>query len=383
MLRSPVFLIPTLVACGSGQTAERSPARIARWNVTPDPAVSIGVVEGAAEYELYEVNGSLRLTDGRIVVANAGSRELLYFDPRGRFLRKSGGKGSGPGEFKWLRRVYHGAADSVLALDWAADRVSVFDPAGSFAYSTTPDAVAARERPLDVWLLGPFLILPDPARTERATVQRTLLRLPRPDGPLPYRVVLPAPGGRLWLREAAGTITTGSRWTVVDSAAHPIAAVVLPPRFDLHEVGDEFVLGRWRDAQDVNYVRLYRLRATAGRAQGIATPGWLGDGVPWTADSAGDDAALRAIATALGTVIMAQERYYADHASYAEDAAGLALELPDVVVTDVLVADRRGHLAVAMHAAVPVVCGIAVGAATPVGWPEGAVTCGRPLPPPP
>jgi prolyl-tRNA editing enzyme YbaK/EbsC (Cys-tRNA(Pro) deacylase) len=85
------------------------------------------------------------------------------------------------------------------------------------------------------------------------------------------------------------------------------------------------------------------------------------------------------MATALGDVVVAQERYYVDHASYAEDADSLALELPDGVVIAVLSGDRRGHLALATHVALPEVCGIAVGAATPIGWSEGAVTCGRPL----
>lgn len=35
--------------------------------------------------------------------------------------------------------------------------------------------------------------------------------------------------------------------------------IVPPDRFDLYEVGDDYVLGRWRDAFDIEHVQLYDL----------------------------------------------------------------------------------------------------------------------------
>jgi hypothetical protein len=384
MLR-PAWQFPLLfvMACTSGQAQRGAPpVAVARWGLDSTPQLAIGVVEGTPEYELYDVIGSLRLSDGRIVVASA-SRELTYFSPEGRFLRKSGGKGGGPGEFTFLRRIYHGAADSLLALDWAADRVSLFDARGDFAYTSTPQAVGAAERPLDTWLAGPFCVVVGPTRPSRALVEETLRRLPRPDGPVPFRIVRPGPGGRLWIRETGATATTGTRWTVVDAAGRPAAVVTFPPRFDLHELGDDFVLGRWRDAQDVNYVQLYHLSTPMASEEGAIAPAWLAGGAPWTADSSGAADALAQVAAVLRALVTAQEGYYADHATYAENADSLALALPEGVGLQVLSADRRGHLAVAAHAAVPVTCGIAVGAATPIGWSEGSVTCARRRPPTP
>ena len=70
------------------------------WRLSPEPAVDIGVLEGAPEYQLFRVGGALRLDDGRIVVANGGTGELRFYDEAGSYLSASGRKGEGPGEFK-------------------------------------------------------------------------------------------------------------------------------------------------------------------------------------------------------------------------------------------------------------------------------------------
>ena len=64
-----------------------------------EPDLVIGVLEGAAEYQLYRVGRPVRLSDGRIAVPNSGSHEVRLFDASGRFLRSVGRLGSGPGEF--------------------------------------------------------------------------------------------------------------------------------------------------------------------------------------------------------------------------------------------------------------------------------------------
>ena len=45
------------------------------------------------------VDDAFRLGDGRLVVANGGSHELLVFDEAGNYLTKWGQKGEGPGDF--------------------------------------------------------------------------------------------------------------------------------------------------------------------------------------------------------------------------------------------------------------------------------------------
>ena len=69
------------------------------WRVSPQPAVSIGTVEGAEDFQLHRVDDALKLRDGRIVVANGGSHQLLVFDGDGNYLTAWGQQGEGPGDF--------------------------------------------------------------------------------------------------------------------------------------------------------------------------------------------------------------------------------------------------------------------------------------------
>lgn len=107
------------------------------WRLPDRPALDIGVLEGDSNYQLFQVAGALRLSDGRIVVANAGSGELRFYDADGTFLSASGRKGGGPGEFQVLRWLGVLAGDSLLTYDGLSRRISVFDPGGGFVRSST------------------------------------------------------------------------------------------------------------------------------------------------------------------------------------------------------------------------------------------------------
>lgn len=97
------------------------------WRLTPEPMVAIGVLEGESPYELYRVTGAVRLSDGRIVVATAGTGELRFFDSTGTHLVSAGGEGGGPGEFRALGTLLRGPADTVVAYDMMERRLSLFD----------------------------------------------------------------------------------------------------------------------------------------------------------------------------------------------------------------------------------------------------------------
>ena len=102
------------------------------WRVAESPSTDIGVVSGAPEYELYRPLGAVRLSDGRMVVANQGTQDLRYYDEDGRFLYAAGGRGGGPGEFfniAWFGRVED---DSLVVHDRRSRRVSIFDPDGKY-----------------------------------------------------------------------------------------------------------------------------------------------------------------------------------------------------------------------------------------------------------
>jgi hypothetical protein len=100
------------------------------WHLSAEPLVSIGAVNGDPHYQLSGVSGAVRLSDGRIVIANRGSDELRFYDASGAYLSAVGRKGKGPGEFQWLAWLTRLSGDSVLVFDRSEQRASVFDATG-------------------------------------------------------------------------------------------------------------------------------------------------------------------------------------------------------------------------------------------------------------
>jgi hypothetical protein len=49
------------------------------------------------------------------------------------------------------------------------------------------------------------------------------------------------------------------RWTVFDSNGQLLGVVWMPERFNVHQIGSNFVLGRWQDELDIEHVRLFEL----------------------------------------------------------------------------------------------------------------------------
>ncbi|MDE2980424.1 MAG: 6-bladed beta-propeller [Gemmatimonadota bacterium] len=112
------------------ESASPAPDSRLAWRVGPQPRVSVGVPTADEDYQLYEVGDATRLADGRIVVANGGSNQVLVFDDAGRYLSAWAGPGEGPGEFRSLALVEPWTADSLIAADSEQGRVSIFDLEG-------------------------------------------------------------------------------------------------------------------------------------------------------------------------------------------------------------------------------------------------------------
>lgn len=103
----------------------------ASWRVS-QPVVDIGVLEGAPQYQLFRAASAVLLDDGTIVVANAGTHELRFYDREGRHVRSTGRRGGGPGEFQSLGYVARHGRDSLLAFDLRQRRTSVYAVSGDF-----------------------------------------------------------------------------------------------------------------------------------------------------------------------------------------------------------------------------------------------------------
>ncbi|MCY4398738.1 MAG: 6-bladed beta-propeller [Gemmatimonadetes bacterium] len=85
----------------------------------------------SGEWTLYGIEDLDRMEDGRLVLVNRGSRELLMFGRDGKFLRSVGGSGEGPGEFMDPIELDFVAGDSIVAWDWRSGRLELFGPDGS------------------------------------------------------------------------------------------------------------------------------------------------------------------------------------------------------------------------------------------------------------
>ncbi len=75
---------------------------------------TIGVGVGDEPYQFSYLRGAV-LTSGGILVGDQLSREIRYFDGRGRFLASLGREGEGPGEFANLSWIQRGP-DGILVL---------------------------------------------------------------------------------------------------------------------------------------------------------------------------------------------------------------------------------------------------------------------------
>lgn len=106
------FAVLTVMAgtsCGDARSAEGRAGKEARrgrvennaphwrdgegWAVSATPLVAIGGNESDSTSALPGVAGVVRLQDGRIVVADRGAIGIRVYDPSGRHLLTSGGKG--------------------------------------------------------------------------------------------------------------------------------------------------------------------------------------------------------------------------------------------------------------------------------------------------
>jgi hypothetical protein len=129
VVRSTVW---SLLVCGVPESA----ASQAEWRISATPSLSIGEGSGGPASPVFGVSGLVRLSDGRIVVADRGPR-LLIFDATGRYIRTLGRKGGGPGEFSGISRIQLLPNDTVLVDDILNRRISYFTADNGFGRSTT------------------------------------------------------------------------------------------------------------------------------------------------------------------------------------------------------------------------------------------------------
>lgn len=82
------------------------------WRLSAKPVLEIGSGAGP-NHEFTRIAGVTRLSDGRVVVAEESTLQLMFYDSTGRRLKSVGGKGEGPGEFRDFVTISRLAGDSI------------------------------------------------------------------------------------------------------------------------------------------------------------------------------------------------------------------------------------------------------------------------------
>lgn len=142
------FILIGTIGCGSDEVTESGVVRdsmgvritehpghltLTRWALSPEPeAVIGGGIEEEPAYQFTEIRGAVRLSDGRIVVADWGTKEARYYTPEGEHLRTVGGGGEGPGEVRFLFAVDRAAGDTLIVGGWPIGSRYWFDEHGDF-----------------------------------------------------------------------------------------------------------------------------------------------------------------------------------------------------------------------------------------------------------
>jgi len=95
--------------------------------------------------------------------------------------------------------------------------------------------------------------------TERAFFERLFTVLPMPESLPACTGLIVDSSGRIWVRGFAWEDDETVRWTVFTPEGTLEAAVVMPARFEVQEIGADWVLGIWRDDPGVEHLRLHVL----------------------------------------------------------------------------------------------------------------------------
>lgn len=118
------YVYPSLVV--TGEAAHQ----VAEWTIAASPEYSVSAGDDPS-FQLHRVSSGVLLDDGRALIANAGSVNLVLLSPAGAPLKVVGRSGEGPGEFGRISHVFM-SADTLAVWDSQLRRISFFTSRGDF-----------------------------------------------------------------------------------------------------------------------------------------------------------------------------------------------------------------------------------------------------------
>lgn len=154
-------------------------------------------------------------------------------------------------------RLHVGTADrhEIVSHDSAGRLIRVMRWAQAAVPVTDVDIVAVKRQMLEEFRPG--------AEPERDRFKKILDGMTFHSTKPAYDGLVVGDEGSLWVaRYAVPAIDPPARYDVFDTNGQWLGHLTFPPRFTLHHTGSGYALGVWRDPDDTEYVRLYRLHLT-------------------------------------------------------------------------------------------------------------------------
>jgi hypothetical protein len=139
--------------------------------------------------------------------------------------------------------------------------VTAYDPTGR---SLSRMRVRVNPRPVSSAQIAAYRaeVLENVGEADRPEWAQALDAAPYPRRMPALAGLVASDDGNLWVRayHPLGAPDVESRWTVFDPEWRPVAVVKGPVRFQVFQIGPDWVLGRQVDEEGVEHVRMYTLR---------------------------------------------------------------------------------------------------------------------------
>jgi hypothetical protein len=158
---------------------------------------------------------------------------------------------------------------------------------------------------------------------------------------------------------------------VYDSTGAILARADTPLRFDVYQIGEDFILGRWRNEDDVEFIHAYELTRTPATPIPVAPQETPADEL----EEIDTEEFLRIFRSALRNLVTAQERHYALNRTYTRNVTDFETFDFGEFMLDIVSADNRGWVGVGSHPRFPLICAMAIAYHVPPGWAEGMPLC--------
>ncbi len=226
----------------------------------PDGSIVAGAFPYRSRLERVE-GGTSR--DTTTVIRCTPQGELI--DTIGRF--PAGEFFSGPDVPRWDVPFARGSSFAISpgGLVFGDNETPGFDLVG---FDGGPQKIIRRDRVLqrvseDDVTRWKQLVLEGASDNDTRQTLRDLAEQTIPPETMPaYQRVLVDLLGYFWIEEHRPFSTGGGVWTVFDPNGRLLGEVATPPGLQIHQIGEDFVLGVWRDELEIDHVQMYTLNRT-------------------------------------------------------------------------------------------------------------------------